>query len=407
MSCNKMNTLLLGGRRGTDGMYPVQRPILFSEAGRLVADALPQSCSLTYVRQRSEPELAGVPSVECDDNACFFQMVAAAIADMPDGDVMILSTPMPEVTAEEYQLLLDRHSEMDNAITAMVDGVHINEWHAAVCNVKALREVLERQPHSLTQAMQAAGELSEKTGLVRASAHTAVYDACDAYHVQRILMRRINSALMRSGVTMVDPECTYISPYCTVGAGTTILPGCMLYPGTTVGCGCTIGPNAVLDGAVIGDGTRVNSSQVYDSVIGARATVGPYAYIRPGCDIGDETRIGDFVELKKARIGSGTKVSHLTYIGDAVVGTHVNFGCGTVVVNYDGFEKHQTVIGDDCFIGCNTNLVAPVTLGDRVLTAAGTTVTRDVPDGALAASRVRQENHAGWNDRRRRLHGQK
>ena len=149
------------------------------------------------------------------------------------------------------------------------------------------------------------------------------------------------------------------------------------------------------------------SSQVYESVVGAQATVGPFAYIRPGCKIGDHTRIGDFVELKKAEIGDGTKVSHLTYVGDAQVGERVNFGCGTVVVNYDGYNKYQTVIGDDCFIGCNTNLVSPVRLGDRVFTAAGTTVTKDVPDGALAVARSRQTVYEGWNDRRRAAHGKK
>ena len=120
--------------------------------------------------------------------------------------------------------------------------------------------------------------------------------------------------------------------------------------------------------------------------------------------VGDGCRIGDFVELKKSTIGNGTKVSHLTYIGDATVGERVNFGCGTVVVNYDGYHKYQTVIGDDCFIGCNTNLVSPVKLGDRAFTAAGTTVTRDVPAGALSVARARQTNMEGWNDRRRAAH---
>ena len=233
-----------------------------------------------------------------------------------------------------------------------------------------------------------------------------MYTACDAYSAQKTLQRRVNSAWMDQGINILDPEYTYISPYSTIGYDTTILPGCMIKPGCKVGSGCTIGPNTILDRAEIGDGTSVNSSQVYESRVGCHATVGPFAYIRPGCQVGDNTRIGDFVELKKAHIGNDTKVSHLTYIGDATVGERVNFGCGTVVVNYDGYVKSQTVIGDDCFIGCNTNLVAPVTLGDRVLTAAGTTVTRNVPDGALTVARARQENKEGWNDRRRRMHGQ-
>jgi UDP-N-acetylglucosamine diphosphorylase/glucosamine-1-phosphate N-acetyltransferase len=269
-----------------------------------------------------------------------------------------------------------------------------------------LRAVLRHEPESLTQTIRLAIHRSDKTDTVRTHSHIAVFDACDAYHAQKALQHRINSALMRKGVSMLDPEFTYISPYSTIGTGTTILPGSMIRPGSTVGSGCTIGPNTILDRAHIGDGTSVNSSQVYESSIGSNATVGPFAYIRPGCMVGNDTRIGDFVELKKAEIGNGTKVSHLTYIGDASVGERVNFGCGTVIVNYDGYTKSKTVIGDDCFIGCNTNLVAPVTLGDRVLTAAGTTVTKDVPDGALAVARARQETKEGWNDRRRKLHGQ-
>lgn len=199
-------------------------------------------------------------------------------------------------------------------------------------------------------------------------------------------------------------ENTFIAPDAQIDAGASVLPGCIIRAGCKIGKNAVIGPNTILEQAEIGEGTSVNNSQVYESTVGAQATVGPFAYIRPGCQIGDHTRIGDFVELKKAQIGNGTKVSHLTYIGDADVGERVNFGCGTVVVNYDGYVKSKTVIGDDCFIGCNTNLVAPVTLGDRVFTAAGATITKNVPDGALAVARARQTNLDGWNDRRRAAH---
>ena len=174
--------------------------------------------------------------------------------------------------------------------------------------------------------------------------------------------------------------------------------------GCKVGAGAVIGPNTILEKAEIGAGTTVNNSQVYESTVGSNTTVGPFAYIRPQSVVGDGCRIGDFVELKKSTIGNGTKVSHLTYIGDATVGERVNFGCGTVVVNYDGYHKYRTEIGDDCFIGCNTNLVSPVKLGDRAFTAAGTTVTKDVPAGALSVARSRQTNLEGWNDRRRAAH---
>ena len=192
-----------------------------------------------------------------------------------------------------------------------------------------------------------------------------------------------------------------------IGCGTVILPGTIIREGCAVGENCNIGPNTILEKASIGDRTSVNSSQIYESSVGSDATVGPFAYIRPNCVVGDRTRIGDFVELKKSKIGNDTKVSHLTYIGDAEVGERVNFGCGTVIVNYDGYHKNKTIIGDDCFIGCNTNLVSPVELGDRVFTAAGSTVTDYVPDGALTISRARQTNIEGWNDRRREKMGKK
>lgn len=405
MTCDKLNTILLGGRKGKDGKYPVQREILFSPVGRLVADALPEQCKLLYVRQESEKELEGIPSLVCPDDADFTQMLSTAIDGMT-GNVMILSTPMPEVVEAEYQSVMELHETSQNAITMLTCGAMADHWHCAVYRVEVLREILSHHPMSLTQSIQIANEISAKTESCRTESHVPVYTACDAYRAQKTLQRRINGALMDRGVNMLDPEYTYVSPYSEIGYDATILPGCMIKPGSKVAGGSTIGPNTILDRAVIGEGTSVNNSQVYESSVGTNATVGPFAYIRPGCQVGDNTRIGDFVELKKAQIGNDTKVSHLTYIGDATVGERVNFGCGTVVVNYDGYVKSQTVIGDDCFIGCNTNLVAPVTVGDRVLTAAGTTVTKDVPDGALAVARARQENKAGWNDYRRRMHGQ-
>lgn len=408
MSCNKLNTILLGGKKGADGKYPVHREILFTPAGKLVADALPEQCALLYARQQNEPELDGIPSVACADDADFTQMIRTAIEGL-EGDIMLLSTPMPDVTAEEYQLTIDQYRGAATDVTTMTCSVITADdtWHAAIFHAKALHDILEQHPLSLMHAIGIAHDISAKVGTCRTAPHTAVYTAKDAYQVQKALQNRINTAWMEKGVSIFDPEHTYISPYSEIGSGTTILPGCMIHPGSTIGCGCTIGPNTVLDRASVGDRTSVNSSQIYESSVGADATVGPFAYIRPGSAVGNETRIGDFVELKNAHIGNGTKVSHLTYIGDAEVGEHVNFGCGTVVVNYDGYTKSKTVIGDNCFIGCNTNLVAPVELGDRVLTAAGTTVTRNVPDGAMAVARVRQENKEGWNDRRRRMHGQK
>ncbi len=207
--------------------------------------------------------------------------------------------------------------------------------------------------------------------------------------------------LQAQGVRFIDPRNAYIGPDVTVGEGTVILPGTILRGKTVIGKGCEIGPNTMIRDCVIGDGVVVNASQLNESTVDDGATVGPFAYIRPNTHVGKKVRVGDFVELKNSTIGEGTKISHLTYVGDTDAGAHINFGCGTVTVNYDGLKKFRTVIGDHAFIGCNTNLVAPVTVGEGAYTAAGSTVTDDVPPDALAIARARQVDKAGWAARHR------
>ena len=225
---------------------------------------------------------------------------------------------------------------------------------------------------------------------------TAISSAEELYETQKEVIRTRLYALLRQGVQIWDLDSCYVSPQAQVGQGSVLMPGTMIQGKSVVGQGCVIGPGALLDNARVGDETRVNASQIYDSTIGQGATVGPFAYIRPNCVIGNRTRIGDFVELKNSTIGEGTKVSHLTYVGDSDVGRSVNFGCGTVTVNYNGLKKFRTTIGDNAFIGCNTNLVAPVSVGQNAYTGAGTTITEDVPDGALAIGRPRQVNKKDW-----------
>ena len=157
--------------------------------------------------------------------------------------------------------------------------------------------------------------------------------------------------------------------------------------------------NSRLDGAVIGNNVDILSSVILQSEIGDGAHVGPFAYIRPNCKVGENVKVGDFVEIKNSNIDDGTKISHLTYIGDSDVGKNVNFGCGTVTCNYDGKKKFRSKIGDNSFIGCNTNLVSPVEVGDRAYIAAGSTITEDIPDGSLSIARTRQTNKIGWADK--------
>ena len=206
--------------------------------------------------------------------------------------------------------------------------------------------------------------------------------------------------LLESGVRILDPNTCYAGPRVTVGAGTVILPGTILRGKTVVGSGCELGPNAMLRDCTLADNVTVNASQLNESTVDAGASIGPFAYIRPNCHVGANVRVGDFVELKNSTVGEDTKISHLTYVGDADVGRRVDLGCGTVTVNYDGVGKYRTAIGDDAFIGCNTNLVAPVKVGDGAYTAAGSTITDDVPADSLAIARPRQTVKKQWAARR-------
>jgi bifunctional UDP-N-acetylglucosamine pyrophosphorylase/glucosamine-1-phosphate N-acetyltransferase len=202
--------------------------------------------------------------------------------------------------------------------------------------------------------------------------------------------------LAEGGVLMMDPGTVYVEPTVSVGAGTLLLPGTILRGNTAVGADCEIGPNTMIVNCIVGDGTVINSSQCNNSTIGSHTKIGPFAYIRPNCTIGDEVKLGDFVETKNSVIGDGTKISHLTYVGDADVGTDVNMGCGTVTVNYDGAHKFRTKVGNNVFVGCNTNLVAPVAVGDGAYIAAGSTITDEVPSETLAIARARQVVKSNW-----------
>lgn len=216
----------------------------------------------------------------------------------------------------------------------------------------------------------------------------------------KIMQNRINEMHMLQGVTMMDPTSVYISKDVIIGQDTEISPSTFIDGVTKIGENCKIGPNSNIVNSSIGNDTIVQNSTVLESKIGNDTTVGPYAYIRPNSIIGNNIKIGDFVEVKNSNIGDGTKISHLTYIGDADVGKKVNFGCGTVVVNYDGRNKYRSIIEDHVFIGCNTNLVSPVIVHEGAYTAAGSTITGDVPTMALAIARSRQTNIDEWVKKR-------
>jgi bifunctional UDP-N-acetylglucosamine pyrophosphorylase/glucosamine-1-phosphate N-acetyltransferase len=221
-------------------------------------------------------------------------------------------------------------------------------------------------------------------------------------HVGGILKTARNDALMASGVTLVDPSTAYIGANVTVGPDTIIHPNVQLEGRTTIGSGCEIQSGVRLVNAVVHDGVFINNCcLVVDSTIGRGARIGPFAHIRPESVVGEEAHIGNFVELKKTTFGRGSKASHLTYLGDATVGEKVNVGAGTITCNYDGTAKHRTTIEDGAFIGSDSQLIAPVTIGRGAYVGAGSSITEDVPPGSLAVARGRQVNKQGWVSRKK------
>lgn len=223
-----------------------------------------------------------------------------------------------------------------------------------------------------------------------------VNDRVALSQAEETMRLRIAEEHMRNGVTIINPQNTYISADAKIGSDTVLQPGVMIEGETIIGSECIIGANSQISNSKIGDRVSINASVVLDSQIGHDTTVGPFAHIRPETTLEEGVRIGNFVEVKKSTIGQESKVSHLSYIGDAEVGSKVNFGCGSITVNYDGKNKHQTTVGDGVFIGCNANLVAPVQIDDHAFIAAGSTVTKNVPSEALAIGRARQENKEGY-----------
>lgn len=211
-----------------------------------------------------------------------------------------------------------------------------------------------------------------------------------------IMRKRIVRKHMLAGVTVIDPSSTYIDKTVKIARDVTIYPGCILEGNTIIDEDCIIGPASRIRDGILDKGVSVQNSVIIESKIGEGTTVGPFAYLRPGNVIGKHAKIGDFVEMKNSNFGDNSKASHLTYIGDGDVGSNVNLGCGVVFVNYDGKKKNRTTVEDDCFVGCNVNLVAPVTVKKGSYLAAGTTITKDVPEDSLAIGRARQENKEGW-----------
>jgi len=226
-----------------------------------------------------------------------------------------------------------------------------------------------------------------------------VNDRVALAEAERYMRERINRVHMQNGVSIIDPTSTYIESDVTIGADTVLQPGTVLRGRTIIGEDCVIGPQVEMSDTEIGSGVTIRYAVLDQAKVGDRTAIGPYAYLRPGADVGSDAKIGDFVEIKNSRIGDGSKVPHLSYVGDADVGERVNIGCGVITANYDGIHKHRTVVKDDAFVGSNSNLIAPVTVGEGAYVVAGSTITHDVPHDAMAIARPRQTNKEGYASR--------
>lgn len=223
-----------------------------------------------------------------------------------------------------------------------------------------------------------------------------INDRIQLSFAEEVLRSRKNRELMLSGVTIVDPASTRVDADVVIGKDTVILPNTLIEGSTVIGCECRIGPNCRLQDCCIGNNVEVQYSVLVNSSFGSGCRIGPFAYIRPESKIGNNVKIGDFVEIKKTTVGDGSKIPHHTYLGDSLVGSNVNIGAGTITCNYDGEKKSVTTIHDGVFVGSNCNLVAPLELGKNVYVAAGSTITEDVPENALAIARERQTNIEDW-----------
>lgn len=227
-----------------------------------------------------------------------------------------------------------------------------------------------------------------------------INDRVQLSFAEQVMRRRKTRELMLSGVTVVDPDTTFVDLEVSIGPDSVVYPFSIIEGNTTIGEECTIGPGAQIVDSSIGSGVSIVNSRILSSIIGDNCTIGPFSYIRPDTVLAQDVKVGDFVEIKKSNIGLGSKVPHLSYVGDAEIGRGVNIGAGTITCNYDGVNKYPTIIEDEVFIGSNTNLVAPVKIGSGATTGAGSTITRDLPPNSLGVERAPQKVIADWRNRK-------
>ena len=325
--------------------------------------------------------------------------VITAIADEPYGYGRIVRENGEIVRIVEQK----DASEDEQKITEVNSGMYFFDIQKLKESLSKITNDNSQGEYYITDVIEIMLSEGEKVGayVTDLEQTMGVNDKLQLSQVGKILNRRKVEALMLAGVTIIDPDKVQVTTNVKVGRDTVLYPGTVLEGDSVIGENCVIGSNTSLNNCKVGNNTKILETVGIDSEIGSDTNVGPFAYLRPGTKVGSEVKIGDFVEVKNSTIDDGTKVAHLTYIGDADVGKRVNFGCGTVVVNYDGVNKHRTIIEDDCFIGCNTNLVSPVVVRHGAYTAAGSTITDEVPPESLVIARSKQVVKEQWTAKRK------
>lgn len=418
--------------RTASAVDPASVTVVLGHKAELVRAAYAGDASVRFVVQ--EPQLGTGHAL----------LQALPLLAGASGDLLLLYGDVPLLRAETLTTLLARHRETGAAATVLTaevdqpygygrivrqDGAiaRIVEERDATAAERALREInagiyalaLEPLAPAMTALapQNAQGEyyLPDLVGIYRrrglgvstltvrsADEIRGVNSRRELAEVSRLVRNAKNEELMAAGVTLIDPATTYVGPDVQVGPDTVLHPNVYLEGRTSVGAACEIHAGTRLVNATIGDRVTIrNYCVITDSTVEADAVLGPFAHLRPGSTVASEAHVGNFVELKKTTLGRGSKASHLTYLGDATIGDGVNIGAGTITCNYDGVRKNTTVIGDGAFIGSDSQLIAPVTIGAGAYVAAGSSITDDVPADALAIARGRQVNKPGWAKGRR------
>jgi len=399
--------------RPLDGHLPQDAVLAVQERPNGTADAL-ESAAGAFPEDGAVIVLSGdVPLVT---SAFVSELMTAHAAS---GAAATMATMLLDEPGDYGRVLRDAAGEVTGVVEAKAGGDATADQRAIrevntgifAFDARALRAAL---PHVGSENAQGERYLPDVLPVLRATglpiaAHVVadaaltlgVNDRADLAAVRAIAQARIHDRLMRDGVTIVDPATTWVDADVLIEPDVTLWPSVDLHGTTKIGAGASIGPDVSMTDTVVGADARITRAVAVEARIGARATVGPFAYLRPGTDLADDVHIGTYVELKKATVGQGTKIPHLTYVGDATIGEQTNIGAATVFVNYDGVEKHQTVIGSHVRTGADNMFVAPVEVGDGAYTAAGSVITEDVPPGALGLGRARQQNVAGWVAKKR------